>query len=214
MRDFPFSWSVDRSQKLQTSKVILSVSKRCRCRTFRSTPRFILGRMREAGGHCRRCQIWKFLRGAGGRPWNETGRRIGICRQYSGSVAEMSIHSPQVHPLNCLSTQGNGTATGETYRKIAISCGAGGRPFFQKFSSRSCPWWQPRPLWIGLDWPPVISSLILPSWAALGPGAGWVPRVEHHSRRTIQAPPLKQNSACREVLLPMAQADGLKYQEQ
>ena len=31
-------------------------------------------------------------------------------------------------------------------------------------------------VWIG---PPVISSLILPSRAALGPGAGWVPRAGH-----------------------------------
>ena len=103
---------------------------------------------------CGLCRKWTFLRGAGGRPWNETGRRIGICRQYSDSVAEMSIDSPQVHPLNCLSTQGNGTATGETYRKFAISCGTGGLPYSQKCPSRSCPRWQPRPLWIGLDWAP------------------------------------------------------------
>ena len=66
-------------------------------------------------------------------------------------------------------------------------------------------------VWIG---PPVISSLILPSRAALGPGAGWVPRAGHYTQRTTRAPSVKQNGACRELLLPMAQADGLKYRGQ
>ena len=66
-------------------------------------------------------------------------------------------------------------------------------------------------VWIG---PPVISSPIVPSRAALGPEAGWVPRAEHYIRRTARAPSVKQNGTCREVLLPMARADGLKYRGQ
>ena len=46
-----------------------------------------------------------------------------------GIVQEMSMHSPHVHPLNRGSTQGNGTAKGETKEKWKFLRGAGGRPW-------------------------------------------------------------------------------------
>ena len=95
--------------------------------------------------------------------------------------------------------------------KLRFLRGTGGRPYSQSFPANPAPGGSRGHfglVWIG---PPVISSLILTSWAALGPEAGWVPWAEHYIRRTARAPSVKQSGTCREVFLPMAQADGPKH---